>query len=65
MRVRTIKDFTDLTINKVRTTKDAPFEVDKERASLLIQRGFVEEYIETAIPKKPKQKATLKTSRKK
>jgi len=65
MKVKTIKNFKDLTINKVRTTEDDPFDVDKGRASLLIQRGFVEEYIETSIPKKSKENATLKISKKK
>ncbi len=61
MKVKTIKEFKDLTINKVRTINDEPFNVDKDRALLLIQKGFVEEYIETATPKIKKENAKSKS----
>lgn len=65
MKVKVIQEFKDLTINKVRTLKDDPFEVDKERAELLIKKGYVEPVVETASPKEKKkiEKATKKDSK--
>ncbi len=67
MKVKTIKEFKDLTIDKIRRLNDEPFEVEKERANLLIKMGFVEPIIQTSIQKvrnkKEKARKTLQVNK--
>ena len=67
MKVKTIKEFKDLTIDKIRRLNYEPFEVEKERANLLIKMGFVEPIIQTSIQKvrnkKEKARKTLQVNK--
>lgn len=66
VKVQCIRDYNDLQLNKLVTTKDDPFIVTKERAEVLVEKELVK--VVEVIPeeeKTPAKKTTAKKTNKK